>query len=261
MKMVSHHMQEKWVLLYTERWLTAGIEQADGSIAARTKGTPQGGVISPLLANLYLHHAFDMWMSKHFASNPFERYADDIIIHCNSKAEAEHLLLSIRQRLQSFELGLHSEKTKLVYCQNYKRKEVHEHNSFTFLSYSFQPRVKANRSVKGSKFMAFDAAICCKAKAYIKQRIRAVFNPRNTTVSLERTAITLNPKIRGWLNYYCRFNAAIAGKVFEYLNELIQRWMSEKFRLRGKMAVIEKYKNYVQENGKFFIHWQKGITY
>jgi RNA-directed DNA polymerase len=144
MKMVSHHTQEKWVLLYIERWLKAGVEQADGSIAARTKGTPQGGVISPLLANLYLHHAFDMWMSKHFASNPFERYADDIIVHCNSREEAEHLLSSIRQRLQAFELELHPEKTKLVYCKSYNRKEEHEHNSFTFLSYSFQLRVKAN---------------------------------------------------------------------------------------------------------------------
>ncbi|MEJ7560869.1 MAG: group II intron reverse transcriptase/maturase [Pedobacter sp.] len=261
MKMVSYHTQEKWVLLYTERWLKAGIQQADSSIAARAKGTPQGGVISPLLANLYLHHAFDMWMSRHFASNPFERYADDIIVHCHSKAEAEHLLWSIRQRLQGFELELHADKTKLVYCKNYRRKQEHEHISFTFLSYSFQPRVKANPAVKDSKFMVFDAAICCKAKAYIKQRIRAVFNPRNTTVALERTAEKLNPKIRGWLNYYCRFNAAIAGKVFEYLNELIQRWIEEKYRLRGKKAVLEKYHNYVQENTKLFIHWKKGITY
>jgi len=261
MKMVSYHTQEKWVLLYTERWLKAGIEQADSSIAARAKGTPQGGVISPLLANLYLHHAFDMWMSRHFASNRFERYADDIIVHCHSKAEAEHLLWSIRQRLQGFELELHADKTKLVYCKNYRRKQEHEHISFTFLSYSFQPRVKANPAVKDSKFMVFDAAICCKAKAYIKQRIRAVFNPRNTTVSLERTAEKLNPKIRGWLNYYCRFNAAIAGKVFEYLNELIQRWIEEKYRLRGKKAVLEKYHNYVQENTKLCIHWKKGIIY
>jgi RNA-directed DNA polymerase len=260
-KMVSHHTQEKWVLLYIERWLKAGVEQADGSIAARTKGTPQGGVISPMLANLYLHHAFDMWMSKHFASNPFERYADDIIVHCNSREEAEHLLSSIRQRLQAFELELHPEKTKLVYCKSYNRKEEHEHNSFTFLSYSFQPMVKANLQYPDRKFMAFDAAICCKAKAYIKQRIRDVFNPRNTTVSLEQAAIKLNPKIRGWLNYYCRFNAIIAAKVFVYLNELIQRWFSEKFRLRGKMATLEKYKIYVHENRKLFVHWQKGITY
>ncbi len=261
MKMVSHHTQEKWVLLYIERWLKAGVEQADGSIAARTKGTPQGGVISPLLANLYLHHAFDMWMSKYFASNPFERYADDIIVHCNSKEEAEQLLEAIRTRLQGFELELHAEKTKLVYCKSYNRKEEHEHNSFTFLSYSFQPMVKANLQFKDRKFMAFDAAICCKAKAYIKQRIREVFNPRNTTVSLEQAAIKLNPKIRGWLNYYCRFNAITAQKVFEYLNELIQRWFSEKFKLRGKMAILEKYKTYVHENRKLFIHWQKGITY
>ena len=261
MKMVSHHTQEKWVLLYTQRWLKAGIEQADGSIAARAKGTPQGGVISPLLANLYLHHAFDMWMSRHYPSNPFERYADDIIVHCSSKVEAEHLLSSIRQRLQGFELELHPDKTKLVYCQNYRRKEEHEHNSFTFLSYSFQPRVINNLFGKPGKVIVFSAAICCKAKAYIKQRIREVFDPGNTSVSLERTAVKLNPKIRGWLNYYCRFNATIAGKVFLYLNELIQRWIEEKFRLRGKMAVIEKYQNYVQVNRKLFIHWQKGITY
>jgi RNA-directed DNA polymerase len=261
MKMVRHHTQEKWVLLYIERWLKAGIEQLDGSIAAREKGTPQGGVISPLLANLYLHHAFDMWMSWNYPSNPFERFADDIIVHCNSKTEAEHLLSSIRQRLQGFELELHPEKTKLVYCQNYQRKEAHEHNSFTFLSYSFQPRVKANLRFKDRKFMVFDAAICCKAKAYIKQRIRDAFNPRNINVSLEQTAIKLNPKIRGWLNYYCLFNGRIAAKVFEYLNELVQRWIGEKFRLRGRMAILKNYKTYVQDHTKMFVHWKKGITY
>lgn len=261
MKMLSHHTQEKWVLLYTERWLKAGVEQADGSIAARVKGTPQGGVISPLIANLYLHHAFDQWMSKYFPANPFERYADDIIVHCNGKAEAEHLLASIQERLQSFELELHPEKTKLVYCKNYLRKEQHEHNSFTFLGYSFQPRSKPNTFGKHNKFMVFSAAICCKAKAFIKQRIRAVFNPRNTQVSLERIAIKLNPKIRGWLNYYCRFNPKVAGKVFLYLNELIRRWMEEKFRLTNKKAVINKYQSYVQSNTDMFIHWQKGIKY
>jgi len=219
------------------------------------------GVISPLLANLYLHHAFDMWMSRHYASNPFERYADDIIVHCNSKAEAEHLLSSIGERLQGFGLELHPEKTKLVYCKNYLRKEEHEHNSFTFLSYSFQPRSKPNTFGRRNKFMVFNAAICCKAKAFIRQRIRAVFDPRNTQVSLESIAVKLIPKIRGWLNYYCRFNPGVAGKVFEYLNVLIRRWVEEKFRLRGKMAVIEKYRNYVQADAKLFYHWQKGITY
>lgn len=258
MKMVSHHTQEKWVLLYTERWLKAGIEQADGSIAARQKGTPQGGVISPLLANLYLHHAFDRWMSRHYPSNPFERYADDIIVHCNSKEEAEHLLASIRTRLLGFELELHPEKTKLVYCKNYQRKEEHEHNSFTFLSYSFQPRGMRNHQRK-NKFMVFSAAICCKAKTFIRQRIKAVFNPRNTQVSLEQTAVKLNPKIRGWLNYYCKFNPKEAKNVFLYINELIRRWIEEKYRLRSKRVVQREYDSYVQTNTDLFVHWQKGI--
>ncbi len=260
-KMVAHHTQEKWVLLYTERWLKAGIEQTDGSIATRVKGTPQGGVISPLLANLYLHHAFDMWMGRHFALNAFERYADDIIVHCNSKTEAEQMLEAIRERLQGFGLELHPEKTKLVYCKNDLRKEEHEHNSFTFLSYSFQPRGKLISFGKPNKIMEFSAAICCKAKAFIRQKIRGVFNPRNTQVSLESAAIKLNPKIRGWLNYYCRFNAKIAGRVFLYLNELIRRWMMEKFRVKSQKAVLQRYKEYVQSNRSLLVHWQKGITF
>jgi RNA-directed DNA polymerase len=260
MKMLRHHTQEKWVLLYTERWLKAGIEQADGSIAERQKGTPQGGVISPLLANIYLHHAFDMWMGRYYPSNPFERYADDIIVHCDSKEEGEELLSSIRKRLADFELELHPEKTKLVYCKNYQRKEQHEHNSFTFLSYSFQPRGMRNRE-RTNKFTVFSAAICCKAKTFIRQRIRAVFNPRNTQVSLETVAVRLNPKIRGWLNYYCRFNPRVASNLFLYLNELIRRWIEEKFRLRSKKALVLKYQSYVQCNKGLFVHWQKGIKY
>lgn len=214
MKMISHHTQEKWVLLYAERWLKAGIDQVDGTIAAKQKGTPQGGVLSPLFPNLYLHHAFDMWMSKYFPTNPFERYADDIIVHCNSKEEAAQLLNSIRERLAGFDLELHLDKTKLVYCKNYLRKEQHEHNSFTFLSYSFQPRSKPNIFGRPNKFMKCNAAICQKAKNFIRERIRWVFNPRNTQVSLEEIAMKLNLKIRGWLNYYSRFTSRVAGNVF-----------------------------------------------
>jgi RNA-directed DNA polymerase len=261
MKMVQHHTPEKWVLLYIERWLKAGVERVDGSIKVRTKGTPQGGVISPLLANLYLHHAFDMWMGRHFAANPFERYADDIIVHCNTKVEAEHLLASIRERLAGFGLELHPEKTKLVYCKNWKRKEQHEQNSFTFLSYSFQPRSKPNTFGRHGRFTVFSAAICCKAKAFIREKIRAVFNPRITQVSLEQTAAKLNPKIRGWLNYYSRFGKRIAANVFIYLNVLIRRWTEEKFRLKSNKAVLLKYETIVQSNSNLFIHWQKGIKY
>lgn len=261
MKMVQYHTQEKWVLLYIERWLKAGVEQSDGHIEARIKGTPQGGVISPLLANLYLHHAFDMWMSKHFAGNPFERYADDIIVHCNSKANAEHLLVAIWDRLAGFGLELHPEKTKLVYCKCWNRKEQHEHNSFTFLGYSFQPRSKPNTFGRHNRFTVFSAAICCKAKAFIRYKIRAVFNPRNTQILLEQVASRLNPRIRGWLNYYSRFGKRIAANVFLYLNVLIRRWTEEKFRLRSNKAVLLKYESIVQLNGNLFFHWQKGIIY
>jgi len=136
MELLSQHTQEKWVLMYVERWLKAGVEQEDGSIVARTKGTPQGGVISPLLANLYLHHAFDQWMEVTHSQYSFERYADDIVIHCGSKAEAEGMRIELETRMQEFELTLHPEKTKIVYCKNYQRPERHDNESFTFLSYS-----------------------------------------------------------------------------------------------------------------------------
>lgn len=260
MKMVNHHTQEKWVALYIERWLKAGIEQEDGSIVERTKGTPQGGVISPLLANLYLHHSFDKWMEKNYFSNPFERYADDIIVHCKSKEEAEQLLASIRERLLGFDLELHPEKTKIVYCKNSGRKEDHEPNSFTFLSYSFQPR-KAYSLFEKRNYTRFSPAICCKAKTSIRQRIREVFNPRISQIPLARIAERLNPKIRGWLKYYCRFNASTALSVFRYLNGLIREWIKCKFRLTSKESVLKKYQAYVSAYRKSFVHWNRGVIH
>src|ERR1039457_1524715 len=174
MKMVQHHTQEKWGLLYIERWLKAGVEQADGSIVARVKGTPQGGVISPLLANLYLHHAFDKWMDKENPQCPFERYADDIVIHCSSKEEAEQILEKLRERMQVAELALHPEKTKIVFCKNYQRKGKHENESFTFLGYNFQPRPRQDKFGRKGVFFVFGGAICQTAKTSIREGIRSI---------------------------------------------------------------------------------------
>lgn len=258
MDLLQGQTQEKWVLLYVERWLKAGVEQEDGSIVARIKGTPQGGVASPLLANLYLHHAFDMWMQEHYRQNPFERYADDIIVHCRSKEEAEHLQAQISKRMEEFELMLHPEKTKIVYCKNYRRLGSHDNESFTFLSYSFQPRMKRDKF--GRKVcMVFSCAISSAAKTRIRKAIREVFNPRWTEQPLKRFAEKLNPKIRGWINYYTRFNRHEAQAVFCYLNELIRKWTKNKYKLRDMKSLYLKYKAIQAENSNLFYHWTLGV--
>ncbi len=172
LELLGQHTQEKWVLMYVERWLKAGVEQEDGSITARTKGTPQGGVVSPLLANIYLHHAFDKWMDQAHSHCPFERHADDIVIHCSSKKEAEKMLGELKAKMREFELTLHPEKTKIVYCKNYHRTEKHDSESFTFLSYSFQPRTIKARFGRAKCLLVFSAAICNAAKTSIRIAIK-----------------------------------------------------------------------------------------
>ena len=259
MELLGRHTKEKWVLMYVERWLRAGVEQEDGSIAARTKGTPQGGVISPLLANIYLHHAFDKWMDESHSLNSFERYADDIVIHCHSREEAEQMLEQLRTRMQVFELTLHPEKTKIVYCKNYQRIEKHDNESFTFLSYSFQPRTVRDKFGGTKRLLVFSAAICNAAKTSIRTAIREVLKTQWSTQTLEWFAEKLNPKIRGWINYYTRFNRDEARGVFYYLNELIRKWMKNTYKIRGKDGLYKKYRSVQVENPSMFYHWKIGI--
>lgn len=259
MDLLGQHSQEKWVLMYVERWLKAGVEQEDGSITARTKGTPQGGVISPLLANLYLHHAFDAWMDTAHAKCPFERYADDIVIHCNGKEQAEQILESLRLRMQEFELTLHSEKTKIVYCKNYQRHEKHDNESFIFLSYSFQPRTIKSKFSMGKRLLVFSAAICNAAKTSIRSKIREVLKPQWSTQTLDWFAVKLNPKIRGWINYYTRFTRSEATGVFYYLNGQIRRWIRHTYKVQAKDKLYKKYQQIQAENPKLFYHWKLGI--
>ena len=258
--LLGQHTQEKWVLMYVERWLKAGVEQEDGSITTRTKGTPQGGVVSPLLANIYLHHAFDKWMDETHRQCPFERYADDIVIHCSSKEEAEQMLEELKVRMEAFELTLHPEKTKIVYCKNYRRLENHEEESFTFLSYSFQPRRKRDNYGRGNKtYIVFGAAISSKAKTGIREAIRAILIPRWTDQTIEGFAKILNPKIRGWVNYYTRFYRQEMLRVFCYLNERIRKWLKNKYKLTNNKQTVAKYKAIQVEQPVLFYHWQLGI--
>ncbi len=260
LELLKQHTQERWVLMYVERWLKAGVEQADGSIAARTKGTPQGGVVSPLLANIYLHHSFDKWMEETNPQKPFERYADDIVIHCNSKEEAENLLSRLKERIGAFELSLHPEKTKIVYCKNYQRQEKHEEESFDFLSYSFQPRsIRSKFGCINKTYIVFAAAISSKAKTSIREAIKAILLPRWSQQTMEGFAKILNPKIRGWINYYTRFYRQEMLQVFCYLNERIRKWIKNKYKLAGKKQVLKKYKTIQMEQPALFYHWRLGI--
>lgn len=259
LQLLQQHTQDKWVMLYAERWLKAGVEQEDGSIAARTKGTPQGGVASPLLANIYLHHAFDKWMDEMNPKNPFERYADDIVIHCNSKEEAEHLLTQLANRMQEYELTLHPEKTKIVYCRNHRRNENHDNESFTFLSYSFAPRnIKSRVNMK--MILMFSASISQMAKVHIRKRIREVLYHRRSVQTLEWTAEKLNPKIRGWVNYYTKYNRDKALRVFLYLNELIRKWIRNTYKIKSIGKVYDKYRMILKANPELFYHWKLGIV-
>ncbi|HEY6954664.1 MAG TPA: group II intron reverse transcriptase/maturase [Flavisolibacter sp.] len=259
MQLLQQHTQEKWVLLYAERWLKAGVEQQDGSIAPRTKGTPQGGVASPLFANIYLHHAFDKWMDELNPGNPFERYADDIVIHCSSKEGAEQLLEKLKIRMQQYGLELHPEKTKIVYCQNYLRKEKHDNNSFTFLSYSFQPRTVQDKFGRSNRFLMFKAAISQQAKTNIRTTLREILRTRWSERSLEWFAERLNPKIRGWLNYYTKFSRYEVYDVFYYLNQRIQKWIANKYKIRGSRKVRVKYQMIQAAHPELFYHWRLGI--
>jgi RNA-directed DNA polymerase len=259
MELLKKHTQEKWVLLYVERWLKAGVEQEDGSIAARTKGTPQGGVASPLLANIYLHHAFDKWMDEVNPQQPFERYADDIVIHCNSKEAAERLLAQLTNRMQEYELTLHPEKTKIVYCKDHRRTECHDNESFTFLSYSFAPRkLKSRYNMK--MVLVFSVSISQMAKTHIRKRIREVLYHRRSLQTLEKTAEKLNPKIRGWVNYYTKYSRDKALRVFLYLNGLIRKWISNTYKLRGFRKVNDKYNAILKASPGLFYHWKLGIV-
>lgn len=259
MQLLQKHNTEKWVLLYAERWLKAGVEQEDGSIAARTKGTPQGGVISPLFANIYLHHCFDKWMDEVNLHNPFERYADDIVIHCHSKEEAEQLLTQLEARMQAFELTLHPDKTKIVYCKNYQRTGKHEHESFTFLSYDFQPRCKWSKFGNAKTYMIFAGAISSKAKTSIREAIRAILIPRWSEQTLEVFAKLLNPKLRGWVNYYGKFYRRQMLELFFYVNERVKKWVANKYKLRTKKRILAKYQAIQIEQPDLFYHWRLGI--
>ncbi|MGO9144852.1 MAG: group II intron reverse transcriptase/maturase [Desulfomonilia bacterium] len=254
MRAVRKHTECKWMQLYIERWLKAPVQLEEGTIQDRDKGTPQGGVISPLLANLFLHYAFDVWMERKFFEVPFERYADDIVVHCKTKVEAEQIKDSIQYRLAECKLVMHPDKTRIVYCKDDNRKGDYQDVSFDFLGFTFRPRIARNR--KGVIFTGFLPAMSNKALKRIGNTVRRWNLRRWYGYKIEDLAKALNPFIRGWLNYYSHFYKTACYRIVKILDSVLIRWAIKKFRKLGSKrkstAFIKRVKNL---NPSLFCHW------
>ena len=257
---VAHHTDLGWVRLYVGRWLRAPVERADGTREERTKGTPQGSAASPLLANLFLHYAFDRWLQCHHPEVRFERYADDAVVHCRSLGEAEAVLQALRGRLAECGLELHPTKTKIVYCKDDNRREEYERVAFDFLGYTFQPRRAKNR--RGRHFVSFLPAISNQAAKAVRRTIHdwRMASTRNNQ-SLEDLARLVDPAVRGWMNYYGRFYRSKCVQVLRSVNVALARWARRKYKRfrRRERASMHWLGRIARRDPNLFVLWQLGI--
>jgi group II intron reverse transcriptase/maturase len=254
---VEKHVPENWVKLYIKRWLEAPVITKSGMLTQRVgKGTPQGGVISPLLANLFLHYAFDSWLENLDKSVAFTRYADDVILHCNTKAHAEQTLQLVHQRMESVGLELHPKKTKIVYCRDYKRREKYPIIKFDFLGYSFQPRTSYSKK-KRKVFLGYDCAISISSRKRIADMLEELNVKKLTFKSIVGVAQYLNPMIRGWVRYYGKFKMYELTKVFRLLSKRLVWWARKRYK-RYKTSIKKGYKWLATVRNQYptlFYHW------
>jgi len=256
---LQRHTKNKWVLLYVARWLKAPVQQPDGRLMERLKGTPQGGVISPLLANLYLHYAMDEWLRIKHPNTPIERYADDSIVHCRTEKEAKEILLSLKDRLLQCGLELHPEKTKIVYCKDDDRRGDYHNTKFDFLGFTFRSRKSKNRW--GKYFVNFSPAVSNSAKKSIRQEMRRWKVHLRSDKSLEDISHMFNPVLRGWINYYGKYYKSELYCVFRHFNLTLTRWAMRKYkRLRGHKRRAEyRLGKIAMKQPSLFYHWQIGL--
>ena len=255
LRAVRKHTDCKWLLLYIERWLTAPFQMEDGRTIERHTGTPQGGVISPVLANLFLHYAFDAWMVRNCPQNPWARYADDAVVHCRSREEAERLLERLNERFGECLLELHPDKTRIVYCKDDDRRGEFQEAKFDFLGYTFRPRRSKNRH--GKFFINFTPAVSNKACKAMRQTIRHWYLQLKPDKKLSDIARMFNPVLRGWINYYGRFYKSALYPVMRHMNRALINWARRKYK---RLSIHRRRAEYwlgkiANRDPHLFVHW------
>lgn len=261
MKAVEKMAEEKWVRTYVSRWLKMKIVNKEGQEYDRGgKGTPQGGVISPLLANIFLHYALDKWLEINYGHIRFVRYADDMVIHCNTQQEAEHLLGAIKERLEQVGLRLNEKKTQIVYCKDYRRTAKHGKVQFGFLGFSYQPR-KSKSQHKAGTYDAFTAEISKENQQKIREEIKSTIQWRNTRMEIIDIAEKLNSKLRGWINYFGLYGKSRLRRTMIYLDHRLIKWLGAKHKIGGIREATKKLMNIMKEHPRMFYHWERGYCY
>jgi RNA-directed DNA polymerase len=259
MRAVKKHAKDQWLVLYIERWLKAPVQEEDGKLIPREKGTPQGGVISPLLANLFLHYAFDRWITVKYPHVPFERYADDVIVHCKTETEAQEVRAAIATRLGECGLELHPEKTRIVYCKDDDRRRRYPNEKFDFLGYTFQARRSKNR--KGKFFINFSPAVSNKAAMAMRTEVRSWNLPQRSDKAIEDLSRMFNPIVRGWIRYYGRYYPSALYPTMRQLDRDLALWAKRKYKkLRGHLRRATHWIARISRRAPaLFACWQMGV--
>jgi len=261
MRAVRKHVTCPWALLYIERWLTAPMLREDGTLIERARGTPQGGVVSPVLANLFLHYTFDLWMARTFPHLRWCRYADDGLVHCRTEKEARAVWIALNSRMAECCLELHPTKTKIVYCRDGRRKGKFENVAFDFLGYGFRPR-----SVKGPAsqrmFCGYTPAVSKPALNAMRSKIRSMTLRKRTEVTLDDIASELNPITRGWIAYYGRYTRSALYPLVRYIDQTLAVWIKRKYkRFHRRLGQAREFLTKIaRESPRLFVHWQLGAS-
>jgi group II intron reverse transcriptase/maturase len=254
MKAVDKHVKEDWHRLYIRRWLQASVLHPDGHLEQKTQGTPQGGVISPLLANLFLHYAFDQWLTKHHPDVQFARYADDIVCHCRTEQEAITLLAVLKERFVSCGLLLHPEKTKIVYCKSWKNKADYAQISFDFLGFTFRPRLTKCRD--GILLVCFLPAVSRKAAQRIRDEINSWPWLKWTQGGVKSIIVYSRSKLRGWMAYYGKYGRGVISHVLFHFDKKLSRWAKRKYKnIKGITQAVKRVNAFKSRNPKLLAHW------